>query len=47
MAATQLSVNGLTVSATFDDSGTLRPYVFRNELELHGRASAAVSVSLA
>ena len=47
MAATQLSVNGLTVSATLDDPDTLLPYVFRKELGLHGRASAAVSVSLA
>jgi nicotinate dehydrogenase subunit A len=36
VAATQLNVNGLTVSVTVDDPDTPLLYVLRNELELHG-----------
>ena len=36
MAATQLSVNGATVSVTVDDPDTPLLYVLRNELGLHG-----------
>jgi nicotinate dehydrogenase subunit A len=36
VAATQLSVNGVTVSVTVDDADTPLLYVLRNELGLHG-----------
>ena len=36
MAATQLNVNGVTVSVTVDDADTPLLYVLRNELGLHG-----------
>ena len=36
VAATQLSVNGLTVSVAVDDPDTPLLYVLRNELGLHG-----------
>jgi nicotinate dehydrogenase subunit A len=36
VAATQLSVNGATVSVTVDDPDTPLLYVLRNELGLHG-----------
>jgi len=36
VAATQLSVNGLTVSVTVDDPDTPLLYVLRNKLGLHG-----------
>jgi nicotinate dehydrogenase subunit A len=36
VAATQLSVNGVSVSVTVDDADTPLLYVLRNELGLHG-----------
>jgi nicotinate dehydrogenase subunit A len=36
VAATQLNVNGVTVSVTVDDADMPLLYVLRNELELHG-----------
>jgi nicotinate dehydrogenase subunit A len=36
VAATQLNVNGVTVSVTVDDADTPLLYVLRNELGLHG-----------
>jgi len=36
VAATQLSVNGTTISVTVDDPDTPLLYVLRNELGLHG-----------
>jgi nicotinate dehydrogenase subunit A len=36
VAATQLNVNGVTVSVTVEDAGVPLLYVLRNELGLHG-----------